>query len=140
MFSFSFFPLQGSTWALKTRNNFNPDYPNACHSFCYLPIFHYFGYITGSKDIHLCLGQNAKRRICTSPARYPPFTVVLSMPISLNLKIPMTRESQGKQAGPFGPTFSCSSGKFSNAKLGRFGLYFYKEKQNPNTYDSLLSP
>lgn len=52
----------------------------------------------------------------------------------------MARESQRKQAGPCGPAISWSCGNFSNAKFGRSGLYFCKEKQNPNTYDSPLFP
>lgn len=35
-------------------------------------LINYFGCITRSKDIHPCLGQNARRRICTSPDTLSP--------------------------------------------------------------------
>ena len=62
------------------------------------------------------------------------------IPMAISLKMPIARESQGKQIGPCDTSVTWSSGNFSNAKLGRSGLYFGKEKQNPNTYDSLFYP
>ena len=64
----------------------------------------------------------------------------MAVSMAINLKTPMAMVRQGKQAGPCGPTVSWSSGNSSNAELGRSGLYFCKEKQNPSTYDSLLYP
>lgn len=94
----------------------------------------YFGCIPGSRG-------STKRRICISLQAPPPHhSVVVSVSVSLNVKIPTARESQGKRQCHVIQLASWLSRKFSNAKLGRYGLYFCKEKEDPNTYDSLLSP